>query len=171
MPGETWKEVNARANGRRAGAIMNRVAEFDVPKLTGKPVTEWDFEELMRGRTRKANGKFVRGPRPEWITPIVAAEAFRRLQTEGQIKLGAHTLEAIQVMVDLMNSSRVDMVRYMAAKYVLDQVVGLPTQRVQVEESESNIKKMLSAVIRNPDGKLDIVDAEVVGEEEDDDDA
>jgi hypothetical protein len=122
----------------------------DLELLYQKPVEEWDFEELQRGRPRKPNGKFPRN-REDWITPVMRLEAQRRLQECTHEELGRYAGSAIEVMVDLMQNARVEIVRYNAAKYVLDQIVGMPTARVHVE---ANVKfdNMLADVIVNHDG-------------------
>lgn len=140
----------------------------DVALLIPKPVDEWDFEELQRGRIKDEDGKFRRGRTPTWINPLIMAEAAKRLKTLGHRELGRFTGDAIRVMIELMESSRMDLVRFNAAKYVLDQILGQPTQRVEVEQTESEVKRMLAAVMINPDGREDIIDAEVVEEEEPD---
>lgn len=118
-----------------------------------KPVEEWDFEELQCGKPRDPiTGKISRrGGRPAWITPIILAEAQKRLSTMTTTQLGMYTGSAIGVMVDLMQSAKVEMVRYKAAEYVLNQIMGMPTQRQEISASV-NVQSFLADVMVNPDG-------------------
>jgi phosphorylcholine metabolism protein LicD len=119
--------------------------------LYQKPIEEWDFEELQRGRPRKPNGRFSKN-KPAWLTPVMMIEAQRRLEQMSHEELSRYAGNAVEVMAELMNHSRVDLVRYNAAKYVLDHVVGMPVQRLKVE---ANVKfeGMLADVMVNHDGK------------------
>jgi hypothetical protein len=137
-----------------------------------KPIEEWDFEELQAGRPRDPEtGKLNRrAKRPKWINPAMLAEAQKRLRTMTATELGTYTGSAIEVMVDLMQSSRVDKVRYDAARYVLDQVMGMPTQRTEIS-AEVSVSTFLADVIENPDGtQYSIEDGQVLNVEYDEDD-
>lgn len=136
-----------------------------------KPIEEWDWEELQRGRPKNKNGKFT-GVQPRWITPAVHEEAARRLRSLSVNKLGEHTQAAIDVMVRLMTKSKVDMVRFQAAKYVLDQIMGIPTAKVEVQ-GNINVRNFLADLLVNMDGRpavQDAIDAEIVDDDEDDED-
>lgn len=155
MPREKSTKPAAVSNRLRRANQKFAEAKADVELLYKKPIEEWDFEELQRGKPRGANGKFS-GGRPKWLTPVIMAEAQARLRTVTQEQLGMYAGSAIDVMNELMTSSRVPMVRFQAAKYVLDQVIGLPTQRMEVK-GEVEFHSMLADVIVNPDGEMDEV--------------
>lgn len=160
------KPANVRSRLRQHSAPIAR----DMHALTSKPLDQWDLEELQRGRPRDANGKFpAGGARPKWITTAVLKEAQERLRTMGLQELAGHTQAAIRVLIDLMENSRVDMVRYKSAEYVLNQMVGLPTMRVELETSDSPVAQMLASVMRNPDGQFDTLDddADIIDSEQD----
>lgn len=152
-----------------------RSNERDIEILYNKPVSEWDFEELQCGKPRDQYGKISRrGKRPSWITPAVLAEAQKRLRTMTTVEVGSYSGAAIRVMVDLMESSRMDLVRFNAAKYVLDQIMGMPTQRQEIT-TDINVHTFLADVIVNPDGNEvgqieNIMDAVLVDEDDEQDD-
>lgn len=171
------KPVRKRSN--RPSAIKQRLrkadqkfeeAKADIELFYEKPIEDWDFEELQRGQPRAADGKFY-GRRPKWLTPVLMAEAQARLKTMSTQQLGMYAGKAIEVMVELMETSRVPMVRFNAAKYVLDQIIGLPTQRVETK-AQIEFESLLADVMVNPDGStegsvIDLADTE--WEEEGDD--
>jgi hypothetical protein len=136
---------------------LEKVKE-DLAMFYQKPVEEWDFDELQRGRPRLPSGKFSK-VRQDWVTPIMRLEAQRRLEQCTHEELGRYAGSAIEVMVDLMQNARVEIVRYNAAKYVLDQVMGMPTARVHVE-ANVQFQDMLADVIVNHDGTSsdDVID-------------
>ncbi len=63
-----------------------------------KPVSEWDLEELGRGRPRNRNGSFAGGSAPKWLTPAIEAERRRRLKEAAHDALMAHTDAAMRVL-------------------------------------------------------------------------
>ena len=137
-----------------------------------KPIEEWDFEELQAGRPRDPDtGKINRRmKRPRWISPAMLVEAQKRLRTMTATELGTYTGAAIEVMVDLMQSSRMDKVKFEAAKYVLDQVMGMPTQRTEIT-AEVSVSTFLADVMENPDGtRVSIEDGEILDVPYDEDD-
>lgn len=169
-----------REKSNRPQAIKNRLkradqkfedAKSDVELYYQKPIDDWDFEELQRGMPRNKNGEFS-GRAPKWLTPVLMAEAQTRLKTMSAKQLGMYAGAAIKVMVDLMEHSRVPMVRFNAAKYVLDQIIGLPTQRVETK-AQIEFESLLADVMVNADGSEDgmIIDLGEDDWEEEDDDA
>jgi hypothetical protein len=127
-------------------------AKADLAIIYRKPVEEWDFEELRRGQPRDEEGNF-RKKRPSWVTTIVLEEASRRLKSSALTELSVHSGAAIGVMHELMMQGESDSVRFQAAKYILDQTMGMATQRVEVQ---NNVKftDMLADVIVNADGEM-----------------
>lgn len=171
MPRErSNRPASVKKRLRKADQIFED-AKADVELYYKKPIEEWDFEELQRGKPRNRNGDFS-GGRPKWLTPVLMAEAQSRLRTMTANELGQYAGAAIKVMVELMETSRVPMVRFNAAKYVLDQIIGLPTQRVEAK-AQTAFESLLADVMVNPDGSSDgmVIDlAEGDWEEDDADD-
>jgi hypothetical protein len=152
-----------RRAGKKTDRELRNLAEIH------KPLDEWDIEELAHGRPRDKNGTFV-GRRPTWITTTVLAEAKRRLNTKAYEMLAGHIGDAVQVIHDLMVSTAVDefgkpivdaRTRLNAAQYIVDQVVGRPKVRVDVETNDATSKMLAGALkMTNEDGEL--VDAHPV---------
>lgn len=161
---------------RRLEKGMKRQEDIteDVGIVFNKPVSEWTFAELQAGRPLNQNDTKLQKRlkdkvRPEWITPTILMEAQKRLQSATLTELGQHAGEAVAVMADLMTSARSGMVRYKAAEYVLNQIMGSPKARVEVEAGEG-FQDFLADVMRNPDGSTDILDAEIVDDDDEEDD-
>lgn len=147
--------------------------------LYKKPIEEWDMEELARGRPRNKAGNF-QGPKPRWVTPLIAKEAQDRLRVLTKAEIGAAVEDAIRVMVDLMKNEETDYdgkplvsanVRLQAATYVMDQIIGKPTASVEVSGNVV-LESLFASVVVNEDGTPShpVIDAEVVEDEETDDD-
>jgi len=156
---------------RRKLEKLDDVTE-ELELLYQKPIEEWTFEELQAGRPVNPRTGELLAKRPAWITPAIMTEAQRRLRSMTASELGRYAGAAIQVMSELMVNARSDMVKYKAAEYVLNQIMGMPTQRVETEQSVS-IQSFLADVIRNPDGnEVRVIEGSVSGDDdgEDDDD-
>jgi hypothetical protein len=158
----------------RAGNDILEDMQEDVELFYGKPISEWDFEELQYGTPRRANGSLTRNSKPpSWMTPVLMAEAQRRLKQMTRDQMGFYAGAAIKVMAELMQKSRVDMVRYNAARYILDQIIGMPTQRVEVEEGASAAEFMADFLIELDGRQHKVIEGEVklnFNEDADDDD-
>lgn len=160
-----------RGRIRRAGVNMQAVHR-DIEMLYGRPVEEWDFEELQHGCPRKPNGKFPRH-KPAWLTPIIMAEAQRRLRMMSQSELGLYAGLAIKTMADLMMQTKSHQTRFAAAQYILNQIIGTPKAHVEVSGS-IELRTLLAECIVNPDGvdahPIEIgeayIDAEVIDDDE-----
>lgn len=157
MPREySQKPAAAKRRIRKA----NKGIERDIEFIYGKPVEEWDFEELQRGRPRGPNGTFSTGLRPKYLTPQVLTEARKRLKILTRDELSHYAGAAIDVLKDLMSDDREDhngkpitpsTVKYQAATYILDQIIGRPTQAVEIE-GNVKLEGLLAAIVVNPDG-------------------
>lgn len=147
----------------RAGNDILEDMQEDAEVFYGKPIAEWDFEELQHGKPRNKYGKLDnKGKTPSWMTPVLMAEAQRRLKQMTRDQLGHYAGAAIGVMAELMSQSRVDMVRFNAAKYILDQIIGMPTQRVEVEEGASAAEFMADFLIELDGRQHRVIEGEVV---------
>lgn len=152
----------------------------DVGILYKKPLDQWDFEELQRGRPREPDGTFKSGRRPSWIDPVMMAEVRRRLKTEARDRLGEYTDLAINGLAMLLTDEETDDngkpltssgVKFQIATYILDQVIGKSTAQVEISGS-SDLQKLLARIMVNDDGEdaHPIVEGSVAGEEDEDDD-
>jgi len=60
----------------------------EVSDRWAKPIEEWDWQELARGRPRCADGTF-KGVAPQWVTLAVRNEAKRRLLARANAEIAA----------------------------------------------------------------------------------
>lgn len=150
----TPKQIRARARRKaRRGELMS---EQDFNALF-KPIEEWDLEELARGRTRNAKGKFS-GPTPKWINREVHERSMERFKAAIRTEMNAQTPNAITALEWAITNDEVDEKgRYMvppsvkmdAAKFLLEHVVGKPTQRIESDVSVK-LQSILGVVMGNP---------------------
>lgn len=148
--------VKVRERARR----IKKQLHHDLELMYSKPVKEWDFEELRRGRPRGPDGTFPRGSAPSWITDITMAEIHKRLQIMTRSELAKHARAALQTFVEIMRDDREDengrpitpsSVKLDAAKYVMDQIIGKATAKVELS-GQLDLNHFLAAVMVNPDG-------------------
>jgi hypothetical protein len=172
-----------RAARRRLKQNVDRLDEAiraDIALVYKKPVEEWDWDELSHGRPRGDNGKFT-GPKPSWITPAVTAEAKRRMRSMTEDQIMVYADGAIKVLGEIMNDDSCDdfgkpntpaSVKLQAAQYILNQIIGTPTARVQIEEYNP-LAELMGGILVNPDGNPShvIVEGQVVAEEAFNDDS
>ncbi len=148
-----------------------------------KPIEEWSLTELAKGRPADKNGKFSGSP-PKWVTPEVLAQVRKRHKQMISDGVQEMAEDAITLMHRLMHDDDVDdngkpitpaATKFAAAKYILDQTIGAPIAKVEVEANH-RVSFLMNAVIVNPDGTpsypgLDnTVEAEIVDEDGEDDD-
>lgn len=154
-----------------------RNAERDMEMLYEKPVSEWDMDELAKGRPRSSDGTF-RGPAPSWITPLIMKEAQDRLRTLTRQDLSSYAADAIKVMGKLMKEDGTDLdgkplvpptVRLNAAQYVLDQLIGKPTNPVEISGNVALQTLMATVLVNDESGAHahPVIEGEVVDDDED----
>ena len=149
-----------RRNARAARRYKQRMSKLSVQELEvmhRKPLEDWDAEELARGRPRSADGTF-KGPKPTYITPEVHEEAMDRFKSIVKTGMRAATVDAIEVIKDILNDESTDnrgkpMVgagtKLQAAQFLIEHVVGKPTQRVEQDVSVK-LQAILAGVMVNP---------------------
>ena len=129
----------ARKTARSRARRRSKALEADLEIIYAKPVEEWDMEELARGRPRAANGTWV-GKTPGWLTPAVRDEAQKRFISLARVDLQGELTACIKVVADLAKCEEVDErgnfivpagVRLSAATYVIDQILGKSTAKVE----------------------------------------
>jgi hypothetical protein len=130
------KQIRARAR-RHA-----RISEAEFNKLY-KPIEEWDDEELARGRPRSSDGSF-RGKAPNWITREMHEEIMSRFRGIVESKMREETVTALGVIHTILQDGTTDdkgkplvpaSTKMDAAKFLIEHVVGKPTQRQEVDIS------------------------------------
>lgn len=130
------KQIRARA---RRG---QKITEAELDKLY-KPLEEWDEEELARGRPRAADGTF-RGKSPSWITREMHETAMNRFKQIVEGRMREETVTALGVVNMILTSDDIDdkgrplvgaSTKLDAAKFLIEHIVGKPTQRLETDIS------------------------------------
>lgn len=152
-----------------------------------KPIEEWDAQELARGRPRASDGTF-KGKAPAWITREVHEESMTRFRQLVRDGANGATLDAIEIIQKILNDNRKDRrgrpvvpasTKLDAAKFLVEHVLGKPTQRTETDISVKLQGILASAVITPGTYKLpaghdtkaltsprDIIDVEVYDDDD-----
>lgn len=151
----TAKQVRARA--RRTIKKGKKLDDETFEAWAGKPIDEWDLEELARGRPRDRRGGFAGKP-PAYMPRAVherIAERFKMLIRDG---MNANAVAALGVIQNLLNNEEYDEkgkplvganVKLDAAKWLIEHVVGKPVQP-QTSDISVKLQGILGAVMVNP---------------------
>jgi hypothetical protein len=158
---------------RRKAGYADREIEHYLETVYEKPIDQWDWEELARGRPRSKRGDFS-GYSAKWLTPLVVKEARRRLVEGIYGDLGTSAQFAVQTLQRLVSDGEVDdRVALEAAKYILDHILGKPKALVEIDASD-NVRQFLANAIVLDDGRPQhqVIEGQYQSndEEEDDDD-
>lgn len=130
------KQIRARARRRRH-------LEAEEMAILYKPIEEWDAEELARGRPRGKDGKF-HGPAARWMSRTIHEEAIRRFTELSQADMRAIVPQALDTVRYILECDDTNdkgrpvvppSVKLDAAKWVVEHLVGKPTQRVEADIS------------------------------------
>lgn len=124
---------------------------------TIKPLSEWDMEELARGRPRNERGTFE-GATPKFVSRQITEEALERFKVVIREEMNAQTILGLKTLAMVLDDDRVDHkgkpfvsanVKVDVAKFFLDHVVGKPVQPTQSEISVK-LQGILGAVLVSP---------------------
>ncbi len=149
------KQIRARARRKMNRGNVMTAQEFDY--LFEKPIEEWDMEELARGRPRNSRGGFS-GPKPKWITAAVHERAMERYTAAVKTDMQATTVDALTTIRWIIQNEDVDdkgkpivpaSTKLEASKFLLEHVVGKPTQRIESDVSVK-LQGILGQVMVNP---------------------
>lgn len=150
----TPKQIRARARRRQA---RNALSEEERLALYRKPVEEWDLTELAHGRPRNSRGGFS-GPKPKWITAEIHERAMERYTAAVKSNMKVTTVDALGLLQSLINNEDLDekgrpivpaSTKLDAAKFLIEHVVGKPTQRIENDVSVK-LQGILGQVMVNP---------------------
>jgi hypothetical protein len=164
--------LNVRKRLRRREQPLKR--DLEMLANSRKPLSEWDTEELARGRPRDKNGGF-RGDTPKWITPLIVDEAKRRLKVGALETLSSKVLDAIEVVYQLMTNDDFDgdgkpvvdsRTRLQAAMFIIEHTIGKPRQPVDLEAKADGYRQFLAGALKMVDTEGHLVDAHPVVEGE-----
>lgn len=172
----------ARRRLRQKADQLEQEILRDIEVVYEKPVSEWDWEELSKGRPREPDGSFASGAKPSWITPAITAEVQRRMRSYTEQELMTHAMSAIKTLAKLMTNEDEDdfgkpivspAVKLQAATYIINQTIGSPKSRAETTE-DNPLENFLAGVLVNPDGEPShhmVIEGSLVGDEEDDDES
>lgn len=152
----TPKQIRARARRKaaRSQIMTAQEVQFLYPQ---KPIDEWDLDELAHGRPRNEKGHF-KGPNPKWISAQVHEEAMEKYTAAVKMEMRSTTVDALGLLRELINDDNVDekgkplvpaSVKLEASKFLLEHVVGKPTQRIESDVS-IKLQGILGQVLVNP---------------------
>lgn len=151
----TDKQIRARA--RRKLSRNEIVSDQEMEYLYRKPIDEWDLDELAQGRPKNAKGHF-RGPAPKWVSSVVHEEAMTKYTLAVKSSMRATTVDALDILRQIINDDNVDdkgkpfvnaSTKLDAAKFLIEHVVGKPTQRIESDVS-IKLQGILGQVMVNP---------------------
>jgi len=133
------------------------LTEQEQEYLYQKPIEDWDLEELARGRPRNSKGTFS-GPKPKWINAQVHEQAMERYTAAVKTDMRATTVDALGAIKWIVQNEDVDdkgkpivpvSTKLEASKFLLEHVVGKPTQRIESDVSVK-LQAILGQVLVNP---------------------
>lgn len=165
------KPSQMRRRIRRKAGNTQREIEYYLEKVYNKPVEEWDWEELARGRPRNSSGDF-RGVGPKWVSALVIQEARRRLVEGIYGELGTSAKFAVETLNRLVTDGEVeDRVALEAAKYILDHILGKPRAIVALDASD-NVRQFLAKALVLDDGdpQHEVIEGQYRSDDDDEED-
>lgn len=122
-----------------------------------KPLSEWDAQELAHGRPRNSKGTFS-GPKPAYVDGEIYEEAMDRFKSIIRTGMRVATVDAITVVQGILNDESTDnrgrplvaaSTKLAAAQFLIEHVVGKPTQRIESDVSVK-LQAILGSVMVNP---------------------
>ena len=152
----TAKQIRSRAR-RRANRTAT-LSDQELEYLYKKPIDEWDLDELAQGRPRNSKGHF-KGPKPGWITSAVHEESMAKYTAAVKTSMRGTTVDALDVLQQIIRDDNVDdkgkpivaaSVKLDAAKFLIEHVIGKPTQRIENDVSVK-LQSILGQVMVNPE--------------------
>lgn len=134
------KQIKARA--KRTGG-WDSLTEREQAILRGKPMEEWDLQELAKGRPRDKNGNFT-GASPKWVTRDMHERSLELFKKAIRTDMQSHTIRALEVISDVMDDESCDdkgkpnvnaSTKVDVAKFLIEHLMGKPTQPIQSDIS------------------------------------
>lgn len=129
-------------------------------------LSDWDDEELMRGRRRADDGTFRGGP-PTVVPKSLHDELCRRKFQEAYATLYERLAEvsarAARIALGEETATAAEM---KAIEQVFDRTLGKPTERVNVTSQEEPWMAAIRQVVVVPEEDDDVIDVEAVEEDE-----
>lgn len=158
----TQKRIRAR---QRRAVRRGESLPPEETALVWKPVEEWDFEEVARGRPRAADGTF-KGRPAKIMTREIHERAMERFKALVRTGMNVSTIDALSVMNQILVNDDVDEkgkpvvpagTKLDAAKFLIEHVVG---KAVQPTTSDISVKLQgilgMAMVNPTPDGEYEV---------------
>lgn len=151
----TGKQVRSRS--RRTLQKGKKLDDETFEAWAGKPINEWDLEELAQGRPRNARGDF-RGKPPQYMPRAVHERIAERFKMLVRDQMNQSSVQALGVISNLLGSQDTDdkgkpivpaSVKLDAAKWLVEHVIGKPVQPTQADVSVK-LQGILGAVMVQP---------------------
>lgn len=142
---------------QRARRKLAKLTPDEQETLWGKDISQWDMEELARGRPRASDGTF-KGKAPGFISRQLHEEIVRRFEEIVREEMNGHTVAALQILNTVLTDNEVDdkgkrqtprSVQVDVAKFLIEHVVGKPKQRTEADISVK-LQGILGVAIANP---------------------
>jgi len=166
------EQIKRRLMRSKRGDKRERDMRLYVEHVLGKPIEQWDLEELARGKVRNRNGRFTGGPRFQHISPLLDKEIANRLRHMALREIQGNVYTAIEVITDLMLHSERDEIKFKCAQLVLEYTLGTPQQNINLAGDAGAVAATLAKALVMPGGAPahPIIDGSVVAEEDEGDD-
>lgn len=131
-----------------------------------KPVSEWDDEELARGKPRNIKGSFS-GATPPYLSPVIEEERRKRLKQATYNRLMPHSLVAMDVLGALVKNPKTPAgVRADIAKFIYEQQHGKAKAHVDAVVMSSPIAAAVVLDDGLPQDKPIVLEGEFTEDEE-----
>lgn len=156
---QTPKQLRARA--RRKAARGVRLTDEEFEQLCGKPISEWDVEELAKGYPKDKNGDFRRTP-PAYMSLELRERVETLFKQRVRGSMNETTVDALGVLRGILANEDVDhrgkplvaaSTKLDAAKFLVEHLLGKPKQTVETDISVK-LQGILAGVMVSPEMAL-----------------
>lgn len=157
VPGRPINSDKAKQIRQRARRKLKKLSQEEQESLWGKDISEWDMEELAKGRPRAKDGTFKGSP-PSFISRQLHEEITKRFETIVREEMNGHTVHALTVLGQVLQDDRVDAkgkpitpagTKVDVAKFLIEHIVGKPKVRMETDISVK-LQGILGVAIANP---------------------
>lgn len=165
------EQIKRRLMRSKRGDKRERDMRLYVEHVLGKPIEQWDLEELARGKVRNKNGRFTGGPRFQHISPLLDKEIANRLRHMALREIQGNVYTAIDVLIDLMKYSDKDDIKLKAALVVIEYTLGTPQQNINLAGDAGAVAATLAKALVMPGGVTNahpVIEGSVVKDSEGD---
>jgi hypothetical protein len=142
---------------QRARRKLRNLSEDEQEALWGKDISQWDLEELAKGRPRADDGSF-RGKAPGFLSRQLHEEIIRRFEEIVRQEMNGYTVDALTMLHTVLGDNTTDVkgrrntprsVQVDVAKFLIEHVIGKPKQRTEADISVK-LQGILGMAIANP---------------------